>query len=424
MYKSLHPNIRLRLYVTFLSRLSGSMIFPFIAIYFSRELGTAVAGGIVMTQVTVELLANFVGGYWADRIGRKPVLAIGECLNAFAFLGMILANSPWWSSAWVTFAMLLLIGIATGLINPAADAMLIDVSTKETRTYMYSINYWARNFSLMLGLMVGGWFFQTHFFGLLFVLFSMSLITLTITLLFIRETYDRYHPVTVPASNGLHAVLSSYRTVVRDIPFVWFTLGGIAIYALEFQRVNFISIRLEHEIAAHTVRLFGFPQFTLDGVKLISLLTVENTLLIVLFVSSAAKLIRNRPEQPVMYVGFTLFGLGYAYLAFSNQIAGLFLAVIVLTIGELLYVPTRQTMLASIVDESKRGSYMAFNGLVVQVGKMFGALGILVGGSVGDIGMGLLYLLFAIVAIGLSRLGSDKWNRQTKAMKMPSVIKS
>jgi DHA1 family multidrug resistance protein B-like MFS transporter len=308
MFKSLHPNIRLRLCVTFLSRLSGSMIFPFIAIYFSRELGTAVAGGIVMTQVTVELLASFVGGYWADRIGRKPLLVIGECLNAFAFLGMLLANSLWWSSAGVTFAMLLLIGIATGLINPAADAMLIDVSTKETRTYMYSINYWTRNISLMLGLMVGGWFFQNHLFGLLFVLFSMSLITLTITLLFIRETYDRHHPVTVAASNGLHAVLSSYRTVVRDIPFVWFTLGGIAIYALEFQRVNFISIRLEHEIAARTVRLFDFPPFTLDGVKLMSLLTVENTLLIVLLVSFAAKLIRNRSEQPVMYVGFTLFG--------------------------------------------------------------------------------------------------------------------
>ncbi|WP_235948090.1 MFS transporter [Paenibacillus glycinis] len=371
------------------------------------------------------MLASFVGGYWADRIGRKPVLAIGECLNTFAFLGMLLANSLWWSSAWVTFAMLLLIGIATGLINPAADAMLIDVSTKETRTYMYSINYWTRNFSLMLGLMVGGWFFQNHLFGLLFVLFSMSLITLTITLLFIRETYDRHHPVTVPASNGLHAVLSSYRTVVRDIPFVWFTLGGIAIYALEFQRVNFISIRMEHEIAARTVRLFDFPPFTLDGVKLLSLLTVENTLLIVLFVSFAAKLIRNRSEQPVMYVRFTLFGLGYSYLAFSNQIAGLFLAVIVLTIGELLYVPTRQTMLASMVDESKRGSYMAFNGLVVQAGKMFGALGIFVGGLVGDIGMGLLYLLFAIMAIGLSRLGYVKWNRQTKAMKMPtSIIKS
>jgi DHA1 family multidrug resistance protein B-like MFS transporter len=111
-----------------------------------------------------------------------------------------------------------------------------------------------------------------------------------------------------------------------------------------------------------------------------------------------------------LYIGFLLFGLGYAVLAFSNHIAVLCLAVIVLTIGELLYVPTRQTILAEIIDDSRRGSYLAFNGLIIQLGKMFGALGIIVGEIIGGTGMALIYVLFALLGIGFSKLSIAKRN--------------
>lgn len=41
----------------------------------------------------------------------------------------------------ITNVMMLLINISSGLINPASDAMIIDVSTRETRAFVYSVNY-------------------------------------------------------------------------------------------------------------------------------------------------------------------------------------------------------------------------------------------------------------------------------------------
>lgn len=109
-----------------------------------------------------------------------------------------------------------------------------------------------------------------------------------------------------------------------------------------------------------------------------------------------------------MYTGFILFGLGYFFMAFSNHLLILFVSVVVLTIGELLYVPTRQSLLADIVDDSKRGAYMAMNGLVFQVGKMIGAAGLVIGNIVGGLAMGTGFLLFVVLGIFFSKIALGK----------------
>ncbi|MDX8365440.1 MFS transporter [Cytobacillus sp. IB215665] len=422
MLKELHPNIRIRIYTSFLSRVIASMIFPFMAIYYTRELNATYAGFFILTQVVIQFFSSLYGGYFADTIGRKKMMVIGEWMKVFAFLGMITVNSPIFTSPLATFLMVIIMGVASGLINPAAEAMLIDVSTKETRTLMYSINYWAVNLSIMLGLLVGGWLFKTHFFELLIILFFISIITLTMTITLIKETFTSKKTVEALKPYGIKPLLLSYQTVIKDIPFVLFTIGGIAILSLEHQRNNFIAVRLEGEIIPTVVSLFGNIQFSLDGVKLLSLLFVGNTLIIVLFTSFVSKFIKNKAEQPIMYTGCLLFGAGYAILSFSNDFLLLFIAIIILSIGELLFVPTRQSILADIVEDNRRGAYMAFNGFIFQFGKMFGALGIIVGQQIGGIGMSFLYILFAFIGIAFARLGILKSYEKRKDRTSSTVV--
>lgn len=64
---------------------------------------------------------------------------------------------------------------SSGLINPAGEAMLIDVSTPENRSFMYSVSYWANNLSIMIGIMVGV-VFVDYLFPLLVVLLSCHLL--------------------------------------------------------------------------------------------------------------------------------------------------------------------------------------------------------------------------------------------------------
>ncbi|MDX8342405.1 MFS transporter [Rossellomorea sp. YZS02] len=407
MFATLHPNIKVRIYTSFLSRIVGSAVFPFMAIYFTKEINASVAGVLLLVQVAVQFIAGLYGGYLADVIGRKRLMVTGEAMKVVAFVGLLVVNSPLFTSPWITFIMLLVIGVSSGIVNPASEAMLIDVSTKETRAFMYSVNYWAVNLSIMIGLMIGGWFFEQHFFELIAGLLLMGLLTLWMTYSLIIDTYQvKSHRE--QGNYGIKPLLKSYALVMKDWTFMAFTFGGIAILSIEFQRNNFISVRLEEDIIPQTIHLFNLFSFEMDGIRLLSMLTVVNTLLIVLFTGVAGKWITGKREEPIMYTGFILFGLGYFFMAFSNHLLILLVSVVVLTIGELLYVPTRQSLLADIVDDSKRGAYMAMNGLVFQVGKMIGAAGLVIGNMVGGLAMGTGFLFLVVLGIFFSKIALGK----------------
>ncbi len=103
-----------------------------------------------------------------------------------------------------------------------------------------------------------------------------------------------------------------------------------------------------------------------------------------------------------MYVGFALFSIGFAICAFATNLTILLLATAILSIGELLYVPTRQTILAAIVDDNKRGAYMAFNGIIFQIGKMIGSISLVFAPIIGKFGMSAFTILLGMLSIVFS----------------------
>ncbi|WP_271000193.1 MDR family MFS transporter [Listeria seeligeri] len=401
MFRELHPNIRARILIQFLSKIIGSMIFPFLAIYFTMEINSSVAGVLLLINVFVQFVAGIYGGHLADVIGRRKLMITGEVLKVFAFLGMVLCNSPFFHSPWITFAMLLIIGVAQGLVNPAGEAMLIDVSTPENRAFMYSISYWANNLSMLIGIMVGGWFFVDYLFPLLVALLIMSFVTAWLTIILISETLER-KLVPEKGSYGLLEMFKSYGQVLHDYRFLLYTIGGIAVMSIEYQRGNYISVRLAEDFQHFLVNFGPLGEVNLNGVQIVSVLTAVNTLFIVLFTVPIARWVTKRAQQPIMYVGFSLFAIGFAVCAFANSLIVLLIATAVLSIGELLYVPTCQTILATIVDDNKRGAYMAFNGIIFQIGKMIGSVSLVFAPFIGKYGMGIFTIALGIVAIGFS----------------------
>ncbi len=68
---SMHRNIKIRIITSFLTRTVSTMIFPFMAIYFSVKLGSAIAGALLLINVIASLVIGLYGGYVGDRLGRK-----------------------------------------------------------------------------------------------------------------------------------------------------------------------------------------------------------------------------------------------------------------------------------------------------------------------------------------------------------------
>ncbi|MED1909049.1 MFS transporter [Cytobacillus firmus] len=249
---------------------------------------------------------------------------------------------------------------------------------------------------MMLGIILGGWFFKENMFNLLIFLVFLSILTAILTTKMITETLILN---TRLGKNNMNSknVFKSYKAIIGDYRFILFTLGGIMLMSIEFQRDNYIAVRLTQDFSPISL-VSNNISLSIDGFRMLSILTVVNMLFIILFTSVVSKYV-NQFREKKMYIGFLLFTIGYAVCSISNNLIILLTATVILSIGELLYVPIRQSILSEIIDENKRGAYMALNSLVIQFGKFVASSCLLVSPYLKKFMMGSIVLIFGLLSI-------------------------
>lgn len=272
--KQFHVNIKIRMVVSFVSDIAEMSIFPFMAMYFSSNLGITWAGAILTLTTIASIVFGMYGGSFADRFGRKKVMVAGSMVQTVAFVIIALANSPWFESVWLTFVMFFLLSITSRFIDPASEALLIDVSSEEEQPLMYRFIYWSTNLAFSIGIILGGLLFLTHKFELFFGFAILSIFTFLLTLVWIQ---DDYVPKNEQMKNGfMLGFISVYTEVLKDARFMILCVSTLLILSLEFQLYGFIAVRLSEDI--HT-SIFGI---TIDGPKMLSILIITNTMLVIL----------------------------------------------------------------------------------------------------------------------------------------------
>jgi DHA1 family multidrug resistance protein B-like MFS transporter len=399
-----HRSIQLRIALSFLTSTANNMVLPFMSIYFAGKLGDTAAGAVVIIGILAGVICGIFGGYYADRIGRKKMMVLAEGIWAVCFLVMAWSNSPWFESPIITFAMMVLVSMSWGIHGPASEAMVLDVTTPETRKYVYGIMYWVNNLSFVISGMVGAFLFKSYLFELFIGLAVVAVISLFITTFFIHETYVP-HPkedsASEAASGGIFTIFSSYKLVLKDSTFMVFVVASLLLVSVEFHLGNYVGIRLEKEMVNQ--KFFSWNDFTMhiDGLKMLGFLRTENTLLVVLLSMVIRRIIQKYSDQKVMFFGFICYISGYSYLAYSNQPWLLLAAMGLATLGELLYVPIMQSYMGDIAPDHARSSYMALYGMVYRGAILLAGGGVILGGILSSWTMAVLILLCGLVGMGL-----------------------
>ncbi|AUJ25473.1 MFS transporter [Virgibacillus dokdonensis] len=391
-FKQFHLNIKIRMVVSFVSDIAEMSIFPFMAIYFSSNLGIAWAGAILTLTTVVSIIFGMYGGSFADRFGRKKVMVAGSIIQTISFVIIALANSPWFESVWLTFFMFFLLSITSRFIDPASEALLIDVSSEEEQPLMYRFVYWSSNLAFSIGIILGGLFFQTHKFELFLGFAILSIFTFLLTVGWIQDDY-------VPKNDKKHGVIlgfiSDYIKVLKDARFMVLCVSTLLILSLEFQLYGFIAVRLNEDI--HT-SIFGL---IIDGPKMLSILIVTNTMIVILASGIVGNIAQKINMNTTLFVGMFMYVLGYSFLAWNNVIVLLTVAIAVATVGEILFQPIRSTYVAQLANKDARGSYIAVSGLSMDAGQILGSLGLMVSALLSNAMMTALFLLVG----GLGILG-------------------
>jgi len=348
-------NIKVRLITSFFNRAISSAVMPFMALFFAEHKGAVWAGIFLGINVFIGFFSNLIGGYISDRLRRKTVLLLTSITSALMFGLMTISLIP--DQKWIMLFAGSYIGfmVSSSLGRPAMQAIIIDSTTPDNRKAIYAVDYWLVNLSMAIGAALGGLFYVHHQLAL-FV--ALSFVSACLPIAFAVWLQDSsVKQLKRKHQNIFVDLAANYKVAFQDKPFVMAIIGSMCIYAAEFSLNSYIGVRLAEEF-----RPLFIGNFEIVGVRMLSLLNIQNMLLVVLFTFIVTKIADRFNKKKMLLVGLIFYGIGYSVITSANVWYVLVLFNLIATLGELIYSPISNAEKANMMPEDKRGSYSAFSG--------------------------------------------------------------
>ena len=137
-----------------------------------------------------------------------------------------------------------------------------------------------------------------------------------------------------------------------------------------------------------------------------------NPLLVALFQVRLTRLTTPIPPAPKLVIALLVMGLPFALLVWTHSLAAIVFVIVVFVVGEMLWVPTSQAVVAELAPADIRGAYMGAFGSAPAIGFALAPLiGLQVRNSFGDEATWALFAVIGVVAAvlgGLALAGLDR----------------
>ena len=328
---------------SFIDGLGGALLFPFFTLYVTArfDVGMTTVGIIFGLFSISAILGSAVGGALSDRLGRKRMIIFGLISSALITLGMGFAND-----IRLFFVAAVMVGLFANMGDPARQAMVADLLKPEQRADGYGLLRIVMNLAVTIGPAIGGFMAARSYLTLFITDAVASTITAFIVFLFIRETMparaeDEDH-------ESFAQTFSGYLVALRDKVFMVFIIGSILEVLVYMQMNTTLSVYLR-DVHHVPTQHYGY---------LISM----NALLVVLFQFFVTRKTRRFRPLHVIAVGAFLYAIGFGMYGVVDGYAFFILAMLIITLGEMLIVPVSQSVVSLLAPETMRGRYMAVFG--------------------------------------------------------------
>ncbi len=387
--RELPINIHVRLWGSFVNRIAGSSVWPFMALYLTEAVDKKFAGLFLSFTVLLSFVINIIAGYVCDRLPRKKLLVSMSYLEVIFILVMAFGI---YKEMIIPFLIGFILNLIVGQFRrPALRAIVQDSATKENRKTVYQLDYWLINLSLALGAAIGGIFYHDYKLLLFLILAFSSLIISIVYTIFITETRafiaEKIH------KNVFKDLMHSYIQVSKNKPYVVLVVGSICIMYAELSTSSYVAVRL-----AETFETININGFEMTGVRMFSTINIINTLIVVTFTFLVGKIIKKFKVKNIMIFGLLIYGIGYTVLTFANNIWLIILAITIATFGELIYAPIKSAEELDLIPADQRGAYGAFSNLGFNATDLMTKFAIIMGAYLNPYAMG--GVMFVIVFIG------------------------
>jgi predicted MFS family arabinose efflux permease len=391
------PALRPLLAVSFVGSAAFSAGWSFVGIWAIEELGATSKqlGAAYLIAAVAGFAAGYLGGHASDYVGRRPMILLGWSLLALTFL----------LYTFVGHHVLLGLGFASlagigGSIGGGADqAMVADLVPPERHEAGYASVRVTNNLGVVFGPPIGGLLLIGRHWPVFFAgVTALSLVAIAIGYRYLPRT-GAYAP-TEPPTRG------SFGVIRRDHAFLLFLVSGGLAYLVyvAYETVLPISAVNTHGIAPST---WGF-------------LVIINPLLVTLFQLRVTRWSAGFPAGPKLATAMLLMGGSLLLLLVSGSVAMFVLVLFVFVVGEMLWVPTSQAIVARLAPQDVRGAYMGAFGSTAAIGFALGPFtGLQLRGAYGD---DAAWVFFAAVSVVAAATGVAAVRGATRRRVTPAPV--
>ena len=369
----------------FVNVLGAGAVYPFATLYFHLELG------IPLSLVGTGLLANNVataagtlaGGVLADRHGRKPVMVASMALSAPALAAYALVTT---ASEFVAVATVA--GLAVGLLAPASQALVADLTDDADRERAYGLLKVASNAGFGSGFVAGGLLYGVAKTGV-FVVDGATCALAAVVFAVALPRGERGD-----ATAGVRETVSGWVASVGTPQLAWLALLNVGFAVLYAQMQATVPVWADARLGLTSEQL--------------GTLYVLNPLVIVAVQLPAVERVAGwrRTRGLVLSTGFWAASfVAVAAVPAVPWLAGVALVggfLVLRTVGEILHAPLMTALASDLGTPDRRGSQLS----VIEVAKRLGfGVGPVVGGLFFDAGRPGLLWPTLVVAAGLLAAG-------------------
>jgi len=323
-----------------ITMLGATMIWPFLLIYVSKRLDMPLTqiAFLMTVNAVVGVVFTFIAGPITDKFGRKWGMIAGLLLNATAYFLMMNANT------YLAFILLMaLSGISSPLYRIGADAMITDLIPEEQRLEAFALIRMAKNVGVSVGPAVGG-VLSAISYSITFSAAAGSMTFFSILLAFFaHETLPKYTAPESPEEESQKK--PGYLQILQDKSFV----SMMSVYAFGWITAALMWVILP----VYANQNYGISE------KLYGLIPTTNALIVIFFQVIVTRKTKNFRPLPIMAAGMALYAVGTGSVALGKGFWGFWISIVIITIGELLIVPTSSAYVANLAHPDMRGRYMS-----------------------------------------------------------------
>jgi len=347
-----HPIVWVLLIGTAFSRGSAFMTLPFLSIYLSRHTDASpiIIGVTVGMSPLMATIGGFIGGHLSDRFGRKPIMLSAVLTLAFVYFGFTVAENQIW------FIVLnALNGLCNSFFEPTAQALMADLTAQKNRMKVYSLRYTAMNIGASAGPLLGAYLANTSaqlsfaITGTTYLLYGFILLWLMSKLMHTDEDQVKKKV----------SFMDAFRIIKTDKALRYLITGIILINIGYVQMDSNLPQFLEKSLE--------------DGVIIFSVLLTINAVMVVLLQMPLSHYAEKFSLMQAMVVGAIFIAAGLIGFSFVSGWTTAILAIVLLTIGEILIFPSNSMMMDQLAPEHLRGTYFGA-GQFRKIGNFIGPI--------------------------------------------------